>query len=69
MAVEFVEVSPANELQRSTTAASNPSFLGIYRLYMGCVPIIVLVDHLLIFRRNRRCLHDLIWATDVLPRG
>ena len=43
-----------------------PFFIAIYGVFLGMPGLIALVDHLLIFRGNRRCLHDLICGTEVM---
>ena len=45
-----------------------PFFIAIYGLFLGLPGLIALVDHLFIFRSNRRCLHDLICGTEVMRR-
>ena len=45
-----------------------PFFIAIYGVFLGTPGLIALVDHLLILRRNRRCLHDLICGTAVVRR-
>jgi len=46
-----------------------PFFLAVYALFLGWLALVPLVDHLLIFRRNKRCVHDLICGTDVIRRA
>ena len=45
-----------------------PFFIAIYGVFLGVPGLIALVDHLFIFRGNRRCLHDLICGTEVILR-
>ena len=46
-----------------------PFFIAIYGMFLGMPGLIALVDHLLILRGNRRCLHDLICGTEVMRAG
>ena len=45
-----------------------PFFIALYGLFLVELGIPALVDQLFIFGKKRRCLHDLICATDVVRR-
>ena len=45
-----------------------PFFIAIYGVFLGMPGLIALVDQLLIFRGNQRCVHDLICGTEVIRR-
>lgn len=44
----------------------SPFFLALYAISLGLLVLIPVIDQAFIFRKNKRCLHDLICGTDVI---
>lgn len=44
----------------------SPFFLALYSISLGALALIPVIDQAFIFRKDKRCLHDLICGTDVV---
>lgn len=49
--------------------ARGPFFLATYAIVLGPLALLPVLDCAFIFRKDRRCLHDLVSGSRVVPRG